>query len=408
MSSTEEMLRKAVAAYQAGRLAEAEAGYQAVLRQQPRSHLALYGLALLSYYAGATQQAIDYVRRSLAFEPNVGLTWNWFGTLCIQTDRLAEGKAAFKRATELSPQSGEAWSNLAHCLFREQNLDGAADLLRRSLNCPQPTSKAFESLTNILCQQGRLPEAARTAAAWLAREPANPIARHMAASVSGQDPPPRASDEYVRTHFDAFAEAGFDAALHKLNYRGPELAAAYLRACADRDSLPPFPAILDAGCGTGLCGPHLRELCSRLVGVDLSEKMLHYAKERGCYDELVVAELSAYLRSQPGAFDAIVCADTFIYFGALAEPLGAAHAALHAGGTLIFTVEALPERDPADHRLAVTGRYLHSEAYLRRVLGESGFKVESVVLQSLRKDAGKDVPGYLAVARLMVSPDITE
>ncbi len=213
MSSTEEMLRKAVAAYQSGHLAEAEAGYKAVLRQQPRSHLALYGLALLSYYAGATEQAIDYVRRSLAFEPNVGLTWNWFGTLCIQTDRLAEGKAAFKRATELSPLSGEAWSNLAHCLIREQNLDAAADLLRRSLTCPQPPSRAFESLTNILCQQGQVPEAARTAAAWLAREPANPIARHMAASVSGQNPPSRASDEYVRAHFDAFAEAGFDAAM---------------------------------------------------------------------------------------------------------------------------------------------------------------------------------------------------
>lgn len=408
MSSTEEMLRKAVAAYQSGHLAEAEAGYKAVLRQQPRSHLALYGLALLSYYAGATEQAIDYVRRSLAFEPNVGLTWNWFGTLCIQTDRLAEGKAAFKRATELSPLSGEAWSNLAHCLIREQNLDAAADLLRRSLTCPQPPSRAFESLTNILCQQGQVPEAARTAAAWLAREPANPIARHMAASVSGQNPPSRASDEYVRAHFDAFAEAGFDAALHALHYRGPELVAAYLRASANRDSPPPFAVILDAGCGTGLCGPQLRALCGRLVGVDLSEKMLHFAQQRGCYDELVVAELGAYLLSRPQAFDAIVCADTFIYFGALAAPLAGAHAALRAGGTLVFTVEALPERDPTDHRLDVTGRYLHSEAYLRRVLDETGYRVESIVQQSLRRDAGKDVPGFLAVARLKVSPGSTE
>ncbi len=136
--------------------------------------------------------------------------------------------------------------------------------------------------------------------------------------------------------------------------------------------------------------------------------MLHFAQQRGCYDELVVAELGAYLLSRPQAFDAIVCADTFIYFGALAAPLAGAHAALRAGGTLVFTVEALPERDPTDHRLDVTGRYLHSEAYLRRVLDETGYRVESIVQQSLRRDAGKDVPGFLAVARLKVSPGSTE
>ena len=39
------------------------------------------------------------------------------------------------------------------------------------------------------------------------------------------------------------------------------------------------PRILDAGCGTGLCGPLLRPLAARLVGVDLSEKMVELARD---------------------------------------------------------------------------------------------------------------------------------
>ncbi len=393
MSSPEELLRHAVAAYQAGRLGEAEVGYQRVLRVRPTDHLALYGLALLSYQTGAKEQAIDHLQRSLAFEPNIGLTWNWLGTLYIETGRLAEGKAAFQRATGLSPELCEAWCNLADCLLRERNFDTAAQLLRRAVTCPLPSSRAYEALANVLCRQQRMPEAAQTIAAWLAREPANPIARHMAAAICGHDSPSRAPDEYVRTHFDDFADS-FDSVLKGLDYRGPELVAAALRAAT-----PVLASLLDAGCGTGLCGPLVRELCSRLVGVDLSAKMLHYAQQRRCYDELVTAELGAFMRSRPQAFDAIVCTDTLVYFGDLAEPLADAHTALRVGGPFVFTVEALPRDAPADHRLDVSGRYQHSETYLRRVLSERGFMVESLVPQTLRKDTGREVLGYLVVAR---------
>ncbi|HEV2701450.1 MAG TPA: tetratricopeptide repeat protein [Steroidobacteraceae bacterium] len=411
MSSTEEILRAAVAAYQAGRLSEAELGYRRVLRTQPTSHLALYGLALLCFQAGEKEQAIDYVHRSLKFEPNNGLTWNFLGTLYIETDRPVEAKAAFLRATELLPENLESWCNLAHCLLLERNLDGAAQLLRRVLTAPHPPARASEWLADILRRQGRLSEAAQTVAAWQVREPTNPIARHMSAAFSGQGAPIRASDEYVQAHFDAFAD-GFDSVLRSLDYRGPELVSGALRAAAshrqpipdpssdmERPSTPAFACILDAGCGTGLSGPHLREFCQRLVGIDLSPRMLHHAQLRGCYDELATAELGAFMRSRPSAFDAIVCADTLVYFGGLAEPLASAHETLRGDGPLVFTIEALPQNDSADYRLGVSGRYQHSTAYLHRVLNESGFVAESVAQQTLRKDAGRDVPGYVVVVR---------
>ena len=38
--------------------------------------------------------------------------------------------------------------------------------------------------------------------------------------------------------------------------------------------------VLDAGCGTGLCGPLVAPYKRRLVGVDLSERMLDRARDR--------------------------------------------------------------------------------------------------------------------------------
>ena len=99
--------------------------------------------------------------------------------------------------------------------------------------------------------------------------------------------------------------------------------------------------VLDAGCGTGLCGPLIAPYARRLVGVDLSARMLAQARARNVYDELFKGELTAYLRDSAGAFDVIVSADTLVYFGPLEDVVAAAADALRPGGRLIFTVEEL-------------------------------------------------------------------
>jgi predicted TPR repeat methyltransferase len=71
---------------------------------------------------------------------------------------------------------------------------------------------------------------------------------------------------------------------------------------------------------------------------------------------------------------------------------------MRPGGPLVFTVEALFD-EAVDHRLDPSGRYLHSEKYLRRVTGECGFMIESIAQQIVRQEMGRDVAGYLVVAR---------
>jgi predicted TPR repeat methyltransferase len=392
MSSPEEVLRNAMAAHNDGRLTEAEVGYSRVLRKHPAEYRALYGLGLLSYHSGAREKGIQYVQRSLESAPGNGRGWITLGSMYTETGRPAEGKGAYEHATRVSPELSDGWYNVGICLKREGDFDEAIKQLRRAVGCPAPTAQAYDALAASLYEQGQFQQAAQTLADWARRDPTNPKAQHLGAAASAREVPARASDDYVRVHFDAFAE-GFDRNLKELNYRAPELVAEALRRSVGVEPL----AVLDAGCGTGLCGALVRPLCRQLVGVDLSQGMLTRAEKSACYDELVAAELGAFMRSRPGAFDAIVCADTLVYFGPLEEPLAAARQALRADGPLIFTVEALT--GTWDHRLELTGRFSHSEQYLRRALAMTGFTVSSLTRETLREERARGVPGYLVVAR---------
>jgi predicted TPR repeat methyltransferase len=151
--------------------------------------------------------------------------------------------------------------------------------------------------------------------------------------------------------------------------------------------------VLDAGCGTGLCGSYLAPYARRLTGVDLSAGMLAQAREKKVYDELVKGELTEYLRSHVGSFDVIVSADTLVYFGALEEVAAAASDALRAGGLLSFTVEELVDGVPdAEFFLATHGRYSHTKSYVERVLTHAGLP-PGMVRAELRMESGAPVAG---------------
>jgi len=153
--------------------------------------------------------------------------------------------------------------------------------------------------------------------------------------------------------------------------------------------------VLDAGCGTGLCGPLIAPYARRLVGVDLSERMIDQARARNVYDELVKCELTEYLRDCTAGFDVIVSADTLVYFGPLEEVVAAAGNALRAQGRLVLTVEELggAGRD-TEYSISPNGRYRHARPYVERVLAEAGLQSE-VHPAELRLEAGEPVPGLV-------------
>ena len=268
----------------------------------------------------------------------------------------------------------------------------------------RPQAQAFRRLGAMLSGLGRVDEAAATYEAWLRAEPGNPIAGHLLAACTGRGVPERGADAYVAAEFDRFADT-FDSVLGKLEYRAPALVAAALRrACGEpRGDLD----VVDAGCGTGLLAPYLRPYARRLAGVDLSPRMLEKAAARAVYDELRAAELTSYLASSPHAFDLVAASDTLNYFGDLAGVLAAAAGSLRPGGKLVFTLEHAPEEDPvpAGYRIHPDGRYMHSEAYLRKTLAAAGFEAPAIESGVLRREGDAYVRGLVVSARTPQRPE---
>jgi predicted TPR repeat methyltransferase len=398
-TATRNLLRRAHAAHQAGKLSEAESGYRSVLRIRPEDPDALHFLGMLHFQRGDREDAIKLVRRSLTSLGSNPHAWNNLGNMLLACDRPQEAADAYEKATQHGAQMAETWYNRAVCLRRVRQYDLAIDCFLKTIAIKPQYSPVYERLGMMLYSLGRFREAADVYRKWLLQEPDSPIARHMLSALSGEDVPARADDEYLRVLFDGFASS-FDQNLTELGYRAPELLAATLGEYVATDGRLD---ILDAGCGTGLCGPLLRSMARRVVGVDLSPGMVDKARPRNVYDELVVGELCAFMFTRPGAFDVIISADTLVYFGALEEAAAAARQCVRPGGVLAFTVERLVDAEEP-YRLQPHGRYAHREDYVRRVLLNAGFARVDIKPVVLRRERGEDVHGHL-VAALVAEPE---
>lgn len=349
---------------------------------------------MLAFQTGQREQGLKGVRASLDVDPGNPHAWNNLGNMLAATDDSAGAIDAYERATALEPKLVAGWYNLGILLRRARRYEDCVAAFCKATEL-QPTDPAvYERFGMVLYSLGRFEQAAGVYRQWLAIEPNNPAAIHMLAAMTGQDVPDRAGDAYVARLFDRFSSS-FDEQLRALDYRAPELLSAAvvgeLPAGSRHD-------VLDAGCGTGLCGPLLRSVAKRLVGVDLSEGMLLKAQARKTYDELYCAELTAFMRGNPQGFDVVISADTLVYFGALEEAVDGARECLRSGGLLAFTLERRDEEGP-NFRMEPHGRYSHRVPYVLEVLTARGFTVIEQREVVLRKEKLQDVAGLLLVAR---------
>ena len=423
-------LASAIALHQRGQLKEAEQIYLALLEADHDNPDALHYLGLMRFQQGQCPLGIDLVQRAIDVDPDYVDALNNLGNMYQQLNGLEAAAELFRKALALRPDHPPAMHNLGLVLRQLKRFEEAIGLHQRSIESDPGNLQSLYALSQVYKEMGRNEEAVGTLKnalairpdrdgfrrlgqmlyalhrteeavanyeAWLRVEPGSPVARHMLAACTLKDVPVRAGDEFVTQVFDGFAES-FDRVLHSLEYLAPALVADALQ----RTDGPPRGEldIVDAGCGTGLLAQHLRPYARRLVGVDLSPKMLEKAATRALYDELVKAELASFLRSAPAAFDVIASSDTLVYFGDLREVLRAACAALRAGGRLLFTLErAAAEALPEGYRIHPHGRYSHAEPYVRATLADAGFEVIGIDNAHLRREGDRYVEGLLVLAR---------
>ena len=427
-----DVLNQAIKTHQEGNLAAAEKMYRSVLRSIPNQPDACHYLGVLFHQCGRSGEAIASINRAIMVSPNYTDAYNNLGNVYKETGDLEKATNAYRKVIELSPNHSAALNNWGVVLKDLGEYAEAIAVIQKAIELEPTKADYFQNLGNVFRLQGDLKksaeacrqsialqpyqadayiglwstlyldcdfdEAAKVLLQWLAFDPENAIAKHTYAAFKGGElVPERASDDYVQQTFDDFA-GSFDQVLKRLDYRAPDLVAqavsrVYPTPCKDL-------AVLDAGCGTGLCGPLLSPYAASLVGVDLSPKMLAKAEGRGVYDELTAAELVRYLGQRPVNFDLIVSADTLVYFGELGTFIQAAKNALRPGGHLVFTLE----KGDCDEgfKLNIHGRYSHKQEYVESLIISSGMQITAIENEKLRNEGGVPVLGILVTAGLIL------
>ena len=225
--------------------------------------------------------------------------------------------------------------------------------------------------------------------------------------------------EYVASLFDQYSDDFEVELVAKLRYIGPsmlEAAVAKAEALAAKDERAANKKLqqrrrrrqrepsagyvcVDIGCGTGLCGAVFRDRAEVMIGLDLSQRMVHIArtKQPGLYDAVVVSDAADFFREglveeaakgdeeqrqrqqqqqrqepmeadlderqrklcaacrEDGSVDLVVAGDMVVYLGELAPLLQELRRVLRPGGMVTYTAEELKEELPSEGEIPLQG-----------------------------------------------------
>ncbi len=375
------LIINALALRSVGQIVEALAQSLAAVDASDGREDAVLLAAEMMRQCGKVERAAAFLRAWIDERPSSGEWLASLGTTLRQLGRNSAAIASYEQALLVDPCCQSASSGLALLLIECGRPTYAANYLMQTAAVVEEPLYYLLGAATILAFSG-FPDLAES---FLVKademDPGNEEVKYMAAAIRKEVPQVQASPEYVRSLFDRHASS-FDVNLHKLGYAGPEIVRKTVESLiTDRATRL---NVLDAGCGTGLCGPCLRPFAARLVGVDISTEMLRLAHGRACYDELVTLDLMDAESEFGPDFELIVCSDVLIYFGQLDRVLAVLRRCLRKKGFLILTVEKSSEvADSPGYEMQPTGRYKHAASYLRSTLLEVGFSDVPVMMEDV-------------------------
>lgn len=371
---------------------QAKKVFEKAAHLNPPDLSACYNLGRLKQMEGDDAGAITIYRAIVKRQPKFGLAWNNMGVAFREIGELEEAISCFRRAVAFAPDMAEAWNNLGVAQDAFHLFENATRSYQKAIEIEPEYASAHFNLGVSLQKLGQFDAAAGHYNNVLAIRPDDEAAHFMLQSLGSTTTPEAAPAQHVRGIFDQCAGTFEKTLVNDLEYRTPELLFNLVRPHLKNEL-----TILDLGCGTGLGSQFYRPYAKNLVGVDVSPKMLQKASEKNIYNDLIVFD-ALQRWSFPQPFDLIYSSDVFVYFGNLDPIIRSASSNLVHGGIIAFSVEKL-EDGSTDYQLFPSGRYAHSQRYIRNCLKRHGLTPVEDTESVIRKQSGKEVNGLLIVAQ---------
>jgi len=342
-----------------------------------------YSNALTAY-----QKANNLISDCAETHYNVGLQYEKLG-------QFNSAKKYFSQAILLDPDSNRYPLVMARVYATEKNYDEAITYYKKAIDKDPAFADTYGFLGRVYMDVGDVQSAITNFRKAYKVNPEHVTANYYLAELDSDFNKNEARTRYVENLFDNYADTFENDLVNNLKYRTPSVIhEQVMRHMYASNNL----VIFDLGCGTGLCGELFRDVAGRLVGVDLSSKIVEKAREKSVYDELQVDELISALQKESASIDIILAADVYVYIGDLKPVFDAVASALKPGGLYSFSVEY---NDGNLYELQGSGRYRHSVSYIKDLTATTKLKILSHTTTILRKEFGVDVQGGVYVLGLL-------
>jgi Tfp pilus assembly protein PilF len=172
------LLRRAAAAQQAGRLAEADQLCRTVLATHPGNADAQFLLAGVAVAAGRPAAAIELLRQAIARNPGRADFHGNLGAILGRLGSLDEAIECFRAAIRLDRSAAAGHLALGNALQAKGDLDGAIASFREGVAAQPGNPAAHVNLGNALRAAGRLDESAASLREAARLDPNLPEAQH--------------------------------------------------------------------------------------------------------------------------------------------------------------------------------------------------------------------------------------
>ena len=293
----ETKVAQAIALHKKAKLEEASEAYQRILDNEPENADVLNYFGMLEFQRGNTDRGIKLAEDCLAIDAKHASGCNNLANMYLSTYHIDKAEIFYLKSIDMDEQAIEPLYNMAVIEKARGNYSAAEDyfnqvlvinplyivclmtladmyiklglfepalkLLRFSLNSELTKDEQKSTLT-LMATLYRMLDNQEAAIdiyqKWLVIYPNDPTATHMLAAATGVKVPEKPDELYVKYMFDSFA-GSFDKVLTNLEYNAPQQIQAIVENLHQHTE-PKTLRIVDAGCGTGLCGHYLKPLAS--------------------------------------------------------------------------------------------------------------------------------------------------
>jgi predicted O-linked N-acetylglucosamine transferase (SPINDLY family) len=154
--SADQAFALALEHHRAGRLAEAERGYRAILQRQPQHADSLNLLGVIALQSGNLESALALVQRAVMLRPDAAPCRNNLGQVLERLGRDDEAAHCYEASIELDPGYAEAYNNLGLVRARQDRLADADALYRKAIELVPEYAEPHTNRGNLRKDCGEL------------------------------------------------------------------------------------------------------------------------------------------------------------------------------------------------------------------------------------------------------------